>query len=70
MRLAVRKSSCSLCGEPYGEMWLVWNSNDKISYASRSWRSAVDYAYAATQPGTGVQVHTEEKEEEHERSVH
>ena len=55
MRLKVHKDRCTIC-EPSIVGWIVSDRRGATLYYSSDWRKAVDYAYAATQPGTGVQV--------------
>ena len=56
MKYAVRRSVCWLCQESYSPSWIVSDTSGRVSYVSRTWRKAFDYAYAAAQPGTGDQV--------------
>ena len=56
MRLSVRKDRCPIC-PPSTIGWNVTDQRGHCLYYSLNWRQAVDYACAATQPGTGDQVH-------------
>jgi len=62
MKLTVRKSSCPVCKGSDGATWTVTDSGSgHISYISRSWRKAFDYAYAASNPAPGTRCNTVRK---------
>ena len=62
MRLSVRKDRCPIC-PPSAVGWIVTDQRCNCCYYSLNWRQAIDYACAATQPGTGDQVHNRKESE-------
>ena len=59
-KLRVTKSFCPYCDEPFSHQWQVTDYRGHVLYMTNTWRWAYDYAYAATQPGTGDQVQNSE----------
>lgn len=57
MRLRVERSRCWLCDQTYNDSWIVSDERGHCLYVTNEWRTALDYACAAVQPGTGDQVH-------------